>query len=491
MKSVKIRTSIIIKLAYLYLVIPIVIFFCGWLKWYYAVIFSGAIIEALMLAFSTDSGTKEHLEIPLSALMLRVCVSFAWVYASGIGGFVWQRADWHARNATLHDLINNSWPIVFENGGGLSYYLCYWMVPAVFGKIFGWEVANIVLFFWSIIGIILILILLTDHFKDNDGKISFPQVAIITAFMVLWGGLNLIGQFIVFAKGHGSMSLGSIYGWSKYQYTPNNALLEWVFNQAIPAWIVGALFLNERKQKNPQNYGILIMLLIPFSPFAALGFIPLLFSDIFAYNRKKILSTQNVLATVSILPVFFAYYTCNTAISGESGMSRIGLFRLDHGSLLYGFLVLTVFLCLEVLIYALLIWKKNRNDRMFWTVVIWLLIIPLIRIGPSRDFIMRGSIIPLFMLMTYVCETLTDKKFRENKFLYPALILSLAIGFYSGAGDFILTAINTADPQIENIADDVGSMNNKDLDWWNDYMNATSYIAPNAEEKFFYKKLAR
>ncbi len=544
---------------YLYLALPVLVFFYGWLKLYTALPLSIFLVLSLIFAFKDKKAYSELVEIPIGFLALMLGISIFWVYMSGIGGFVWQRPDWQARNAVLHDLINYSWPVVYETGGGLSYYLCYWMIPALVGKFAGWNAANIALFAWSVIGVLLAQLLLVAHFmsrnssqdacksethigdqnKDKhisdtedtceNGKITRKEdvssaeksshLLVALAIFVLWGGLNVAGQLLVFLKGKGTMDLNSIYGWSQFQYTPNNALLEWVFNQAVPAWIVAGLFLRERRFKCVTSYGLLLMLLIPYSPFAALGFVPLLLADAVKRRFKGFFSISNIFAVLAILPIFFAYYTCNGALSGQTGTtavsaagsmatsegvapqsSLISLYLLDGKTLPYTLAVLVIFYVLEVGIYAALIWRRNRRDYMFLTTIIWLFFIPLIKIGPTRDFMLRGSIIPLFMLMTYVLETLLDGPERSfvaghrcitAHFIYAALVIATLIGLYSGAGDFILTARNTADSNIRNIADDLGTMNATDNQEWIEYTAGSTYVAEDADDTLFFGKLAK
>lgn len=491
MNKIRIAIKPCIAAAYIYLGVPVAIFFVGWLKWYLAFCLIALLGVALFCGLRDSTDHVSYLEISPVSLFIIIIVSILWVLSSGIGGVVWQRADWNARNALLHDLINNSWPVIFEDGGGLSYYLCFWMVASVIGKSFGWQAANAALVLWSMVGLLLIMVLLLNLFKLDNSSLSHKKLIIVLAIFVLFGGLNVIGQFLVFIKGKGSMSFESIYGWTKYQYTPNNGLLEWAFNQAVPAWIVAVLLNNDIREKRIDRHGLMLMLLIPYSPFAALGVVPLLAIDALKSRFKGAFSIANIMALVSILPVFSAYYLCNGSLNGNTDLSPVGILRLDYGSVAYNVFIVLVFLVLEVGIYTVLIWNKYKDDLMFKAVILSLLIIPVVRIGPTRDFMLRGSIIPLFMLMCYVIETLFDKEFRKNRIWFVALVLCTVVGAYSGMGDFLLTMEKTMDSEVHNVADDVRSMNNRDLDWWNEYTGSSSYIVPNAEETFFFGVLGQ
>jgi hypothetical protein len=253
--------------------------------------------------------------------------------------------------------------------------------------------------------------------------------------------------------------------------------------------------MHERKSGRAAGYGLLLMLLIPFAPFCAVGVAPLMVADIVRFRGKELFSRQNVLSILAVLPVYVAYYACNTAVSGGAGDSGagsfIGLYRLEYFGLFYNLLVLLIFLFLEVGVYALLLWRRNGNDYMFKAVVVWLCIIPLIKLGPTRDFMLRGSVVPLFMLMFYMLDALFDKEFRKKRTLFAALVIAMLIGCYSGAGDIALTLQKTADPTETAIRDDLGSMNNQDVEWWTAYTRGSSYVVPDAGDTFFFGKLGR
>ena len=92
---------------------------------------------------------------------------------SGIGEFVFTSEDHRVRYAILNDLVHYKWPVVYDystqtnpaviaqlgNGhGALTYYLVFWMFPALVGKMFGLLAARIALVIWSAIGMFLVTI---------------------------------------------------------------------------------------------------------------------------------------------------------------------------------------------------------------------------------------------------------------------------------------------------------------------------------------------
>ncbi len=503
--------------AYIYLAIPVVIFWLGWLRLpvaIAAVFVLGIGVWSLVRGLMKDR--NDVYTMSLMAVCISVIVIILWVMFSGFGGLVWQRPDWHARNAIMHDLLDNRWPVILDGDRGYVYYIGFWMVPALIGKAVGaamggecaWNAANATLYAWAVIGILIALFLLYGYAgKSLSGK----RAAVVCAFMIMWSGLNLVGQAIVALAGIGTMSLYSIYGWSIYQYTPNMALLEWVFNQAVPAWIGAMLYLHARQREALGEYVAIVLLVLTASPFAAVGVMMLMIPDIIRYRGKGLVSEINICTLISIFPIYALYYGCNMAVSGESERAGFGLFVPLSEFGVYDLMVIVVFCVTQFGVYAFLIRNRYKGDLLFVTDVVVLSVIPFLRIGGERDFIMRGSIIPMWVLMVYVMMAVLDSGLRRSeprshepdesrrrggmlhgfRFGYLALCVCLLIAAYSSIGDLILICKNTMDPAIENVADDVGSMGRTDLEWWNEYMSGTSYLVDDAGEHAFYRYLAK
>ena len=59
----------------------------------------------------------------------------------GIGNICTPHPDiFMGREAYFRDLINFKWPLIYPNSGyGYVNYFAHWVVPALFGKIFGYK----------------------------------------------------------------------------------------------------------------------------------------------------------------------------------------------------------------------------------------------------------------------------------------------------------------------------------------------------------------
>lgn len=157
--------------AVLYAVIPIIIFFFGWLSLLWAVIFSALLLAAgfffLKNAGKRD-GEKTNVVISVKMLIIIGVIAFLWCVFAGQGGFIHQSNDHAIRNAIFRDLIKKPWPVVYEGDMLLSYYIAHWMPPALLAKLVyavtgsvaaGYAAGNIFLLIWSSIGVYLALLL--------------------------------------------------------------------------------------------------------------------------------------------------------------------------------------------------------------------------------------------------------------------------------------------------------------------------------------------
>ena len=479
-------------LAYPFLGIPVAIFLLTWTKLYIGIPSTVLLIISIVSALRKTNESDYQLYISWKVLLLVLLVALAWTYSSGIGGFVYQRFDWHARNALMHDLIEYNWPVIYPSGKGLSYYLTYWMVPALVGKLFGFYAANIILYLYSAIGVSIVMLLLISLFVDENGKISAKKSAVVMIFMILWGGMDALAQYLIyFGLGKGSLALEAVYAWSVYQYTPHNGIIEWVFNQGIPAWIGTLLYLRERKKKSVDCYGIIVMLMLAHCPFSAVGITAIMFVDVVMFKINGGLSVSNITAVLGVLPVYWAYYSMNEAVSNGSDSGGFGLFIAPENFGPFRIATFLLFIALEVLIYGALVLKDNRKDHLFWTVIVVLSLIPLFSVGGGRDFLMRASIPGFVILMTYVVSTVLNKDYRKT-LRFKLLCICVFIGFYAGVADFIITAKNTMNPQIENVADNVKSMEySMDDEFYRDYMVNSSYLVDEPEQTIFFNWFAR
>ena len=207
-------------------------------------------------------------------------ILFTWVMFSGVGGFGYQNWDFHGRNAIFRDLINHSWPVRYDysadsamqenyrkHGGiGLLLYLL-----AAFCA--GWKASRLENSQFCIIYLDISRCILM-HYPDDPlyRKAKYPDCAGVYFFWrpgFSWFGFLKLNSFVSNAYVGNIFSahkfLSGIFFWilssriwmgrayyalTNLEYHSFTSQLFWVFNQAVPAWVVTLLIINMKEKRS-------------------------------------------------------------------------------------------------------------------------------------------------------------------------------------------------------------------------------------------------
>ena len=400
------------RFTYIYLLLPIIVFIFGWLKLQFSIPIIAILLFIIVKKFKecekNETIIKRKYLIIIFLIILSIC---AW---GGLGGFFFQSSDWNCRNAIFRDLINNKWPVYYEfSNSALTYYICIWMVPAIIGKVFlaifgeivAWKIGNIALLIWCAIGVTLSIVWITKLLKAK----SFKKILVILCLFILFSGLDIIGtietisyktptqkgdiEYVVdntnIEEYNNSKSINTYHleWWARYfQFSSMITQIFWVFNQSIVPWLIVIVFISEKRVK---NYILLFLICVAYGPLPSVGLIPLMGIRGIKYliesikNRKikeflkDIFSFENVSALITLLPIFWFYYTNNSAV--DSGNGGGGIRLVSEVLNISGILLLINFYFLEIGIYGLILFKDNKKDELFITSLIVLIFIPLIK----------------------------------------------------------------------------------------------------------------
>ena len=423
------------------LAIPSLIFFLSWLKLFIGIPFALLLIGALVCCARQQD--DRSLNIRVSTLIAIVAVVFLWCVLSGQGGFFVQKQDHFARNVIFRDLINYNWPVRYASGNdeSLVYYIGYWLLPALFGKIgiaiggaeAGWLAGRIALLLWSTVLITVAFLLVC--FYVGAARRKYVYTALIV--FILFSGMDAIGSLYNIEN-----FASHIEWWVNYfQYSSMSTQLCWVFNQAIPTWIATALMLNEKDKSCYALIGMLILSCSPL-PFVGLAFFMLCLAlkdfasavkgkTLNAFFRE-IITFPNIAALITLIPTFGLYYMNNTA-SANTGSGESSFF-VPFGIDTVIFYVFFVVLEFAIMLFLL---KNEENKTLSVIIGISLTIIPIFIVGGASDFCMRASIPALFVLMTMLIkffiaydkekELIVDKKSEGHKQLKAKFIIVLVI----------------------------------------------------------------
>ena len=425
--DIKLNLSIIMILGYLYLILPYMIFLITWVKYFISI---PSLILVIIATYFTIKDTKKHYNISynfnLFSLILLFIIITVWVILLGVGNIYLPSGDTiYGRYAIFKDLIEFPFPIIYpENGYGFVYYFAHWIIPAIFGKIFNYNVANIILILWTSLPLFLTLILLSIYLN----KIKTKQIFIILLIFILF-----VPPSLIFHK-EGNFGKGLLTVFATSYINIFN-----LFNQSPAIYLMSVLFLL---QKNSFNFAFLGLSIMLYSPYATLGIIPFMIAksiiEISADKNelKNIFSVSNILSSISIFPILLLYFS-STATKSD------GLrFVLTDYPVLY---LIELFMIKFGIIFILL-FKYNKKNYLFYVSLFTLIAVSLIQYSGDHNF-HRTNITALFFLSIFLTDYFINH-FNENSLRKYLLLIIFMMGIFRGyieldQIDFYLKQIKT------------------------------------------------
>jgi hypothetical protein len=229
------------------------------------------------------------------------------------------------------------------------------------------------------------------------------------------------------------------------QYSSFTTQLFWVFHQALPAWLVTLLLLNESKKK---NIIALYALCIPYAPFPTIGLFPFVLYFLFKRNSKekytddienhtlakKIISSlrnsisfHSIVISGIIIIVFGSYFAMNHGTQSSNGF-------IFSGNIISIAFYYSIFCLIEFGAICIFIFPKFKKESLFIVTLLVLLAVPTYKSGFSNDFCMRVSIPALLILCVFSIEYISREKNKLRLFLFVGVLtLGAVTPFYEGA----------------------------------------------------------
>ena len=179
-----------------------------------------------------------------------------------------------------------------------------------------------------------------------------------------------------------------------------------------------------------------------YSPWAAIGFIPIAVTASFTKNKnlREALSLQNMLLPTAMLVIYGTFYLTSRGGSGSRmALSRFTVTDADS------FITYLLFIMLEFGMYFIIMWKIAAKYDFYYVVLAELLVLPLYQFI-SGDFIMRASIPALFILMTFVMRYFIEYPVcMKKKFLAAVMIIAAWTGMNEMNRSIGYIVLNAAD----------------------------------------------
>lgn len=477
-----------------YLILPILIFLIGFLRFYIAFPLACTVMYCAYKAYRNLYNSDCKIEIQgrwyLWTYLFALVV--LWIYFSGIGSFSYQNSDYIVRNPIFRDLINYKWPVIYDlskmpnNITSITgtdkvmfvYYFTYWLPSAVIGKMCGEVVANVALLLWTVLGILLIFYFIARYLR----KLSYHIILVFIVF----SGLDIIGTFIRRGTYH---FFDHLECWSFFQYSSNTTLLYWVFNQAVPTWLITIIMMN---YKNRKSVLFIASTIFCYSPFATFGIIPIavyMYLKRYEYDKDisikhrivRGITIENCFMPIMMLVVFGLFYMSNSGSVGLYGWTFTMMTGWTFKGMVYIYIVSIV---LEIGLYFVIIRKYLRGNKILIVSLVSLLLIPFYKITPANDFAMRGSIPALFILIVFII------KYVQTKHRHTMIAILLLTGSVTALSEISRSVFSTfkSDTYLKEDIYSFGDMK-KSSDKWISTVSR-QFFAYNYENSTFYKLLA-
>lgn len=511
--------------AYGVLIVPILVFFCGWLHWYIALVACGLLVGGFVWLYRVDYvKIDQTLRLPRIHTIAIAMLFGLWVALAGICGVGVEAIDVPYRMAILSDLIAYDWPVVYEQTGyAMVYYYAFWIIPALVGKVFGVKAALFCIWLLETTILVLSFLLICAVLKASRPS----RLWMIAIVLMGFSGLNIVGAlFGIFAGTNpvGRLTFSTNLGWldgldtayaTHFMYRTNTDTLCEVFNQT-PLWLVVPLMLQNRRI---HSFFFLGLLVLPYSPWGLVGVCPLMIClgvmrALHGMEGKPLgikrtlcalFSPANICGALSVGVIYVLFYTSASVMSSASSATKGYTAEIAYSTGNVGIIPLwelgpfvivcyVVFCLLTFGVFAIMLFNTHKHNPLFWTCVVWLAIIPLVWVSAPqvRDFCMNVSLAPLTLLMIWVMgyldEHLMGKRINVQRALaWGVIVVSFGGGLFGILQNPVILArhgtlhvVSTFDAVDTFAEGDIASDS-----------NVANFLALDPSSSVFFKYLAR
>lgn len=369
-----------------------------------------------------------------AAFGLLAVAAVVWSAFGGAGHLMYSNVDWLTRDAVYADLFVSAWPpsYGFQDGAPLVLRTAmgFFLPPAAATKLLGTTWAAYLLLAWSALGCFLFLALLP--LPQDFG----PRLVILTLVVVFFSGMDYLGINLV--HGHAPIYPLPLEWWLPWTYSSLTAQMFWAPNHALALWIATALFYRHCQWSQLPTLSVfLVPILLLWTPFVLIGLLPWFIRSIWRMKQSLSEITRGIpllVWTVAIaLSVLVAAWLASPGISGTysnppAAGTATGSSKAFDPGLAFHYVQFLAFEFL-LLVLAIIFAERKLPEHLAFATTI-LVLLPIIRFGPSNDLILRASTPSLIILMIIVIGIL-DKASDSTQF--PTRALPLIVVLFLGA----------------------------------------------------------
>jgi len=420
------------RIAIAYLTLPPAIFLLGWFEWWVAVplmVCMAYSLRPILTARAATSPTPTAIRLPVTSLQLTVAVAVGcgWTLLGGTDHLAFANADWHIRDAVLHDLVASPWPVGYGLLDGKESLLrapvAFYLPAALVGKVLGLATAHVAMGIWTATGATLFLLQVLSLTPSR------LRVALtVSAVVVLFSGLDIIGSLLNDGpRFRYDWNITTHIEWwaGKFQYSSMTTQLFWVPNHALGGWLtIGLLFRHPRSAQLNLLLPIVVVAAALWSPLTALGLVPFVLWRVAADSwRERSWRWVNPMVwapAAAIGLVISAYLVL------DPGRLPKGVAVGRQDDLLMDLLQQAQFFLLEAGIIGAAILVLHRSSQVALALAI-LALLPLVYLGPANDLVMRASIPSLAILTIASCLALIEPAADKKRFRYKGVLAGLLL----------------------------------------------------------------
>jgi hypothetical protein len=396
-------------MAVAFLALPLGIFLIGWLELWAALPLLAALIYALRPLSAASHGRRLRRRLAGWQVALAIAVGCAWTSFGGTGHWVFANADWHIRDAVLHDLVTGAWPVGYGAKDGvptlLRAPLGYYLPAALVGKAAGLAAAHVALTVWTAVGATIFLMQVLSLMPLKVGA-ALASVAVIVSF----SGLDVVGTLlrVPAAIEHWDVTKHLEWWAARYQYSSMTTQLLWVPNHALGAWLgIGLLCRQRGADSVDALLPMTVVAVALWSPLAALGLVPFVLLRVWKVSmreRSSRLFHPRVWAPALAVGLVVAAYLTLDAGPIPKGWT-IGHDGVGPAAIADDLWRQAEFFLLEAGLLGLAILSIRRSAAVILGLCV-LAVLPVASFGGANDFVMRVSIPSLTVLAIGACLAL-------------------------------------------------------------------------------------
>lgn len=330
--------------------------------------------------------------------------------------------DWDRNYPIFNLLIDNPWPhaiAMHEQVYFLRYYVAWYIVPSLLAKIFGAQLLTLFVVIWTAIGTFGMLLLAFSR----SHKASHLFIAALIFFF--FSGLDILyAIYYGYVESVSSHWLQWYNGWGHIGSNIFNAA--WIPQHLIGCGLGTCVFLYNRRLA--VQYGALVLIVVSmWSPFCAVGILPIAVYTIVKEGYRTAFSLPNLLVAPLILTPIALYLT--------QGAGQIPfMFAWEFHRFLFSDFMLFCFA--EFLLVAFILCLMLPQQRfLISTLCIFLITLCLLRYGVTNDLLMRASMPAICVMAVLAFRALMqDKSWRREMLIVYLFVAALppAVAFASG-----------------------------------------------------------